>query len=174
MKKFFLPLFFLFLFLLDSLFIQFLPSNLLGQSRILVPRFLFVGLIFLTIFVGRKHGIIYAAIFGLLFDVVYIEVIGVYLFIFPFICYLAAKVMHVMQANIFIAILVAIVGTALLETGVYEMNYLIHVTNMDFMSFVNLRLYSTLILNTAFIIIFSYPLKRGFEKYAELLEDERL
>lgn len=172
MRKFLLPLFFLLLFIVESLFVQFLPSKLFGHSWILVPRFLFASLIFLTIFVGRKQGIIYAAIFGLLFDVVYIEIIGIYLFIFPFICYLAAKVMHILQANIFIAILVAIFGTALLEAGVYEMNYLIHVTNMDFMSFANSRLYPTVILNTAFILIFSYPLKRGFEKHVDMLKDE--
>ncbi|WHY84872.1 rod shape-determining protein MreD [Neobacillus novalis] len=172
MKKFLLPLLFLFLFLLESLFVQYLPENVFGRNRILVPHFLFAAILFLTIFVGKKQGIIYAAIFGLLFDIVYVEIIGIYLFVYPFISYLVSKIMQILQTNMIIAFLVSIFGIALLEVGVYEMNHLIHVTNVDFMSFINLRFYPTLILNAAFIIIAGYPLKRLFEKHAEALRVE--
>ncbi|MED3623683.1 rod shape-determining protein MreD [Neobacillus thermocopriae] len=171
MKKFLLPLLFLLLFILESLFVQFLPSDLFG-SRILVPRFLFSALLLLTIYVGKKQGIIYGAIFGLLVDVVYIEVIGIYFFLFPFVCYLISKVMQVMQSNIVVVFLATLFGIALLEVGVYEMNFLIHVTDLDFMTFINLRFYPTLILNAIFILVALYPLKRQFEKYAVALRDE--
>lgn len=172
MRKFLLPLLFLFLFIVEGLVVQFLPSELWGQTQVLAPRFLFVALVFLTIFVGKKQGIIYAAIFGIIFDIVYVEIIGIYLFLFPFICYLVTKIMHIMQANIIIAFLVSLFAIALLEIGVYEVDFLIHVTNLDFMSFLNLRFYSTLILNAVFVLIFGYPLKRRFEKYSEALRDE--
>lgn len=103
MKKFLLPLLFLFLLIFESIFVQYLPDGILGKDRILVPHFLFVALLFLTIFVGKKKGVIYAAIFGLLFDVVYVEIIGIYLFLYPFISYLVSKIMHIMQANFIIA-----------------------------------------------------------------------
>ena len=172
MKKFLLPLLFLFLFILESLYVQYVPVEILGRNRIVTPHFLFAALLFLTIYVGKKQGIIYAAIFGLLFDIVYIEVIGIYLFLYPFICYLVSKIMHIMQTNIVIAFLVSLLGIALLEVGVYEMDYLIHVTNLDFMSFINLRFYPTLIINAIFIIIAGYPFKRLFEKHAEALSAE--
>lgn len=169
MKKFLLPLLFLFLFILESLYVQYVPVEILGRNSIVTPHFLFAALLFLTIYVGKKQGIIYAAIFGLLFDIVYIEVIGIYLFLYPFICYLVSKIMHIMQTNIVIAFLVSLLGIALLEVGVYEMDYLIHVTNLDFMSFINLRFYPTLIINAIFITIAGYPFKRLFEKHAEAL-----
>ncbi|MFJ5715525.1 rod shape-determining protein MreD [Neobacillus sp. NPDC093127] len=172
MKKFLLPLLFLFLFLLESLFVQYLPEDVFGHNPILVPHFLFVAILFLTIFVDKKQGIIYAAIFGLLFDIVYVEIIGIYLFVYPFISYIISKIMQILQTNMIIAFLSTLFGIALLEVGVYEMNHLIHVTNVDFMSFINLRLYPTLILNAAFIIIAGYPLKRLFEKHAEALRVE--
>jgi rod shape-determining protein MreD len=56
--------------------------------------------------------------------------------------------------------------------GVYEMNYLIHVTDLDFISFINLRFYPTLILNAAVTLIAAYPLKWLFEKHAEVMRDE--
>ncbi|WP_040207797.1 rod shape-determining protein MreD [Neobacillus jeddahensis] len=172
MKKFLLPLLFLFLFFLESLFVQYVPADLFGHHQITVPHFLFAALLFLMMFVGMKQGIIYAAIFGLLFDIVYIEIIGIYLFLYPFISYLASKIMNIMQTNFFIAFLVSLFGIALLEVGVYEMDHLIHVTSLDFMKFIRLRLYPTMILNAIFIIVAGYPLKRMFEKYAVTRRDE--
>ncbi|WP_160721973.1 rod shape-determining protein MreD [Bacillus sp. USDA818B3_A] len=172
MKKFLLPLLFLFLFLFESLFVQYVPTNLFGDNKIIAPHFLFAALLFLAIFVSRKKGLIYAAIFGLLFDIVYIEIIGIYLFLFPFVVYIASKLLNILQNNFFIAILVSIVGIALLEVGVYEMDHLIDVTDLDFMSFIDLRFYPTLLLNTLFVIIFGYPLKRLFEKHSEAIRAE--
>jgi rod shape-determining protein MreD len=171
-KKFLLPLLFVFLFILESLFVQFLPEKLFGFERIFVPHFLFTGLLFLTIFVGKKQGIIYAAIFGLLFDIVYVEIIGIYFFLYPVISYLANRLMQFLQVNIIIAFLVSLVGIALLEIGAYEMNSLIHVTDLDFISFINLRLYPTLLLNAVFIILASYPFMRLFERHAVAMRAE--
>ncbi|MEH7504251.1 rod shape-determining protein MreD [Neobacillus drentensis] len=172
MRKFLLPLLFLFLFIVESLFVEFLPAKVFGFERILVPHFLFIAILFLTIFVGKKQGIIYAAIFGLLFDIVYVEIIGIYLFLYPFISYLIYKLLQVWQSNIFTAFLAALLGISLLEIGVYEMNSLIHVTDLDFSGFINLRFYPTLLLNAAITLIAAYPLKWLFEKYSEAMRDE--
>jgi len=171
-RKFLLPLLFLFLFMLESIFVQYVPPEVFGKNYILVPHFLFAGILFLTIYAGRKHGIIYAAIFGLLFDIVWIEIIGIYLFLFPFIAYLIAKIMHVLQTNIIVAFFVSLLGIAMLEIGVYEMDFLIHLTNLEFMTFMKMRFIPSLLLNAIFIIIAAYPLKRHFEKFAESLRDE--
>jgi rod shape-determining protein MreD len=172
LRKFLLPLLFLFLFIVESLFVEFLPTKVFGFERILVPHFLFTAILFLTIFVGKKQGIIYAAIFGLLFDIVYVEIIGIYLFLYPFISYLIYKLLQVWQSNIITAFLAALLGISLLEIGVYEMNYLIHVTDLDFINFINLRFYPTLLLNAAITLIAAYPLKWLFEKHSEAMRDE--
>ncbi|WP_066257904.1 rod shape-determining protein MreD [Neobacillus drentensis] len=172
MRKFILPLLFLFLFILESLFVEFLPAKIFGFERIFVPHFLFISLLFLTIFVGKKHGIIYAAIFGLLFDIVYVEIIGIYFFLYPFISYLIYKLLQVFQANLITAFLASLLGISLLEIGVYEMNFLIHVTDLDFMGFINLRFYPTLLLNAAITLIAAYPLKWLFEKHSEAMRTE--
>ena len=172
MRKFILPLLFLLLFIVESLFVEYLPEKVFGFERIFVPHFLFIAILFLTIFVGRKHGIIYAAIFGLLFDVVYVEIIGIYFFLFPFISYLIYKLLQVLQANIITSFLAAILGVSLLEIGVYEMNYLIHVTDLDFIGYMNLRFYPTLILNAIITLFAAYPLKWLFEKHSEAIRSE--
>lgn len=170
MKKFLLPLLFLILFLMESLFAQYLPGEIFGRTC--VPHFLFIGLLFLTIYVGKKQGIIYGFIFGILFDIVNTEILGIYMFLFPFVAYLVSKFMNVMQANIITVFLSSLIGIALLEVGVYEMNVLIHVTDMDYMTFFKMRFYPTLIFNAVFIILAGYPLKRQFEKIAAALRDD--
>ncbi|MDP4084562.1 MAG: rod shape-determining protein MreD [Bacillota bacterium] len=168
MRKLILPLLFFFLFVLESLFIQFLPAGLYDSKKILVPHFLIASILFLTIFGSEKNGIIYGLIFGLLFDVVNVEIIGIYLLLYPLVVYVVAKIMKILQANIFIASIVSLLGVSLVEIGAFEMYTIIHITSMDFMTFLKMRLVPTLLLNAGFIIIAVYPLKRLFEKYASL------
>ncbi|MCM2531508.1 rod shape-determining protein MreD [Neobacillus pocheonensis] len=170
MNKFLLPLLFLCLFLLESLFVQYLPGEIFG--KVCAPHFLFTGLLFLTIYGGKKQGIIYGFIFGLLFDIVNTEILGIYMFLFPFVAYLVSKITNAVNANMISVFFTTLIGIALLEVGVYEMNVLIHVTDMDYMSFFNTRFYPTLILNAVFIILFGYPLKRQFEKIALILRND--
>lgn len=172
MKRLLLPFVFLTFFILESIFVELLPAELFRSTRILVPHFLIVAILFLTVYASRNLGIIYAFAFGLLFDIVYTEIIGIYLFLFPLVAYIISKIMKVFHSNIIIVTIVSIVGVALLELGVYELNFLIKLTDMDFSTFINLRLFPTIILNIAFAIIFAYPLKRQFEKYASEMINE--
>lgn len=164
MKRYLFSLLFLALFLMESLFVQYLPGELFG--KICAPHFLFTGILFLTIFVNQKQGILHGIIFGLIFDIVNTEILGIYMFLFPLVAFLISKMLNMVNQNLVVSFLFSLLGIALLEIGVYEMNSLIHVTNMDFMTFINMRLYPTLILNAVFIIIAGYPLKRQLEKIA--------
>ncbi|MFT8322229.1 MAG: rod shape-determining protein MreD [Bacillus sp. (in: firmicutes)] len=155
------------MFILESIFVELLPAELFHSNRILVPHFLVLTILFLSIYGSRNIGIIYAFAFGLLFDIVYTEILGIYFFVFPFIVYICSKIMKLFHNNMLVVSVVSLIGMSILEIVVYEMIFIIHRTSMDFNSFINLRLLPTLILNTAFLIIVAYPYKRFFEKYAE-------
>jgi rod shape-determining protein MreD len=171
-RRILLPVLFTMLFILESIFLELTPEKQLITDRILVPHLLFIGLIFLTIYGNRNLGIIYGFIFGFIFDVVYIEIIGIYLCLFPLIAYVISKLMQMLQTNVFIVSVVTLLGVAMLEVGVYEMNFLIHLTTMGFKNFLELRLLPTALLNLIFIIILAYPLKKQFEKLAIQLRNE--
>ena len=164
-KKLLLPLLFLFLFVFESIFIEFLPLKMFGNEVIFVPRLLLIAILFFTIFGDVKQGILTGFIMGLLFDVVYTGILGIYLVLFPLIAFLVSKIMKALQANAVILTFVSLVAITLLEFAVYEMNYLIKITNMEFSAFLEKRLLPTLILNLLVTIIIGYPLKRFFEKY---------
>lgn len=172
MRKAFLPLIISLCFLLESIFVELMTIESLVSKRIIVPHFLIVSIIFTTIYGNRKHGLMYGFIFGLLFDVVYTEVIGIYLFMLPLVAYITSWIMKVLQSNIVMVSLVALLGVSLLELGVYEMNFIIDRTDMAFSSFVDIRLLPTLILNLIFIVLFALPLKKYLESYAEALRND--
>jgi rod shape-determining protein MreD len=168
-RRFLLPLILLALFIGESIFVQVTPHDLLGSGKIAVPRFLMGALLFLTIFGSKKHGILYSLLFGLLFDIVYVEIIGIYLFLFPVIAFITTKLMRILHMNIAVASIIVLLGITLLEAGVYQMNLLIHHTDMVFSVFLSSRLLPTLMLNAIFIILAVYPLKRLSEKFADSL-----
>jgi rod shape-determining protein MreD len=159
----------LFLFILESLFVELFPVRFLSGGHIFVPRFLMAGILLLTIFGNRKYGIWYGLLFGFMFDIVYTEIIGIYLFMFPLTAYFISKLMKILQANVFIVTMIVLFGIATLEVIVYEMNFLIHVTRMSFPVFLEFRLLPTLAVNLIFILIAVYPLKKQFEKLNEQL-----
>ena len=172
MRKAFLPIIISLCFLFESVFVEMLPAELFKSSSIFVPHFLMVAIIFVTVYISQKHGIMYGFIFGILFDIVYTEIIGIYLFMFPLVAYITSWIMRVLQTNIILVSFVAILGVGFLELGVYEMNFLIGRTDMVFASFMDIRLVPTLILNLIFIILVSYPLRKYLDLYAEALRNE--
>jgi rod shape-determining protein MreD len=171
-RKAFLPIIISLCFLFESVFVEMLPAELFKSSSIFVPHFLMVAIIFVTVYISQKHGIMYGFIFGILFDIVYTEIIGIYLFMFPLVAYITSWIMRILQTNIILVSFVAILGVGFLELGVYEMNFLIGRTDMIFASFMDIRLVPTLILNLIFIILVSYPLRKYLDLYAEALRNE--
>jgi rod shape-determining protein MreD len=171
-RKYFLPLLFTACFLFESILLQVMPETFFASGRIMVPHLLVIALIFLTIYGNRNLGIMYGFIFGILYDVIYIEIIGIYLFALPLLCYIVSKIMKVLQTNLLIVTLVTLFGIALLEVVVYEMNFILYQTTMDFSRMAKLRLLPTILLNLLFTLILALPLKKQFEKLANQLRNQ--
>ncbi|CEG28021.1 rod shape-determining protein MreD [Bacillus sp. B-jedd] len=164
MNRFFLPLLLFLFFTIESVFVQLLPSEYFYGKWILVPRFLIMALMLLAIYNAPKIAIIYGFVFGLLFDIVYTEIIGVYLFLFPLTIYLVMKAMKVLMANALVVMIIIMTGISLLEAVIYKLNHFIHLTDLTFSEFAQMRLLPSLCLNLIFLVLAYYPLKRYFEK----------
>lgn len=165
MKHFILSFVALLFFVFESIFAQLFAGDVFGSNNILVPRFMIVFIFFLTMYGSRKMGMLYGAILGLTYDVVYTEILGIYMFLLPFLAYLISKCMKILQNNILITCLMALVFTAVVEGVSYQMNTILTFANMTFGEFMERRFVPTLILNLVFIIISCYPLKRLIEKF---------
>lgn len=163
MKRFILPLITIICFYAESLFIEFFPAFSFLGDRFVVPRFLLVVLTMMGIYYFRNVTLIYAAIFGLLFDVYYTGVIGAYLFLLPIAVYAASKMMKVLQINVFTSGLVSLIIIAVVETLVYGLNILLFDVKMTAAHFLNNRLIPTLTLNLVFYLLIFFPISRWLQ-----------
>lgn len=160
MQRLILPLLLTLCFYCESVFVELTPPGTIKNDILLVPHFLLVLLIVMGIFYLRNRTLIYAAIFGLLFDVYYTEIIGVYLFLLPIVVYLASKMAKVVQVNIFTTFFIALLSVGIVEFVVYGLNVFVLQHNMGIQEFLNRRLWPTLIVNQIFFLIIYFPFKK--------------
>lgn len=172
MKRIILPLIAILFFVSESIFANVFSGGLFGSERIFVPRFILIFLSFLTIYGSRKNGLIYGFILGLMYDVVYTEVLGIYMFLFGFVVYVIYQLMRILQNNSFIVYSLTLLMIAVLEIIVFEINVFLHFAQISFLQFSEERLYPSLILNLAVMIIISFPLKRLVENYGKTEAEE--
>ncbi len=79
MSRTYLPLLMLVFLIIEGTLYQWILA-FYGIESLLVPRFLIVLLVFIGIYSGRASSIIYGLCFGILYDIVYTELLGVYMF----------------------------------------------------------------------------------------------
>ncbi|RXI98402.1 rod shape-determining protein MreD [Anaerobacillus alkaliphilus] len=160
MQRFLLPFIIFLLFIIEGTIMQIITPERFGSDYIIIPRFAFVVVIIVAIFFGRTTGTVYALVLGLLQDVIYTHVLGVYMFSMAFITYLLGFSFKVFQKNLFLLIITAVFGTILLDYLVYGIYSMIGITTILHNLFFYERLMPSLIVNTVFLIIFSFPLRK--------------
>lgn len=160
MKYFILSIAALLFFVFDSIFAELFSGKFFGVEFFLVPHFLMIFIFFLTIFGTRKVGMIVAAVLGLAYDVVYTEILGINLLFLPFLAYIIAKCMKVLQSNLIIVTFISFLFVGIYEIVIYEMYYIMSFADVSFIEFTKLRLLPTMLLNLIFTILCCYPLKK--------------
>src|SRR5690625_6724150 len=83
MKRLYLPLILFLFMVLEGVALELLPAKLVMSNSIIVPHWVFIFLAFIAVFFDEEntyYSVLYAVIFGLLIDVVYTGVLGVYMF----------------------------------------------------------------------------------------------
>lgn len=160
MRRLIIPLLLIGCFIGESLFVEYFSLDAFSGHRIIVPHFLLVVLLLMTVYYFRNRTIAAAFLFGLFYDVYYTGILGVYLCLFPLSVYLTSKLMKMLQSNLLIVSIVTVINIAFIEVMVYQLNQLIFNVPMQWTEFGDLRLWPTLILNLVFFIIVAYPIKK--------------
>lgn len=134
-------------------------KQLFGENRLFIPHFLLVILILMTAFYKRNPTLIYAFVLGIVYDIYYTNIMGIFFALFPLIVYITDKFMQVFQKNIILLALITIFDIILLESIVYAFYVLIGETDMGIFTFIDIRLWTTILLNFAFYLIVYFPFK---------------
>lgn len=144
---------------LEGVALELLPHQLLMGAYMIVPHWLFVILIYIAIFYDRNdtyYAVLYALIFGLLFDVVYTGVLGVYMFSYALVIYIVRGLKKLLQGNFYVLLLLSAFGIAIAELSIYTIFVVIGLVDMPIETYLLNRLIPTVLMNLLFLIVI-YP-----------------
>jgi len=159
MKRMIIPAIAVVLFYLEPVFGLFSPLDISGEYRFLIPRFLIMYLIFISIYYSRNRAMLYALLFGLLYDVFFIDIIGLYSFLYPLICLIASFIVKFIHQHLIVTTTLSLVLVAGLEFVLYQFFSLIGLTDISLSVFVRERLIPTMIANSIFLVVLGWAFK---------------
>ncbi|ARI76927.1 rod shape-determining protein MreD [Halobacillus mangrovi] len=160
MRRYFIGLLCLFLLVMQGMAMSLLPSSLVYSDLLMTPHWILIFLLIVTVFYDNDntyYAVWYALFFGLLLDVVYTGVLGVYMATYAIVIYIIHGLNKLLHANFVTASILAVVGVALADTILYVVYSFVQITAMAWWDYVVLRLLPTLAANMIFFIIL-YPL----------------
>ncbi|ADU31284.1 rod shape-determining protein MreD [Evansella cellulosilytica] len=150
------------LFLIEGTVFQIFAPDQYGVSYLFIPRWVFLVIIFTGIYRGRGAGTLYAVIFGVLYDVIYSSVLGIYTFSMGLIAYLFSISIPFFQRNLTVAILTSLAAITLLDYFIYGMMLIIGLASISHEEFLTGRFIPSFLMNALVIIILAYPLRKLF------------
>lgn len=160
MKQSLLFLILFFLFISEGTIMQVHTPMWHGAYLPIVPHFVFIAILLIGLLRSRTQALIYSLIFGLLTDIMYTDLIGVYLFTMTLSVYLISLLSKYFHMNLFVVFFTCLLGVSLLEFQVYGIYTLVGKSVQSIYEFINWRLPPIYILNGAFVLLLFYPFRK--------------
>ncbi|MFZ3576408.1 rod shape-determining protein MreD [Virgibacillus sp. DJP39] len=160
MKRLYLPLILFVFVILEGVAIELLPSDLVMNNLLIIPHWVFVFLLYMAIFYDSDHtyfSVLYGAIFGMLIDIVYTGVLGVYMFAYAFTIYLLHGISKFVHGNIHVTILLGIIGIMFADFIIYLIFSVVGLTDMVLANYLLYRMVPTILANLLLLIVL-YPI----------------
>lgn len=141
------------------------PSSLQGEIN---PNFVFVAILFATMYHHRHTGLVLGLVFGMLHDVVfYGEMIGTYSFAMGVSAYVMGLIFKTPRAPLPVMMTVVILGSLLLDSMLFGIYKLFRI-NPDSYNWALLNnMLPNLLIHFAFALIIYVPLRKQFELLAK-------
>ena len=134
------------------------PKNF-GFELSFVPRFVMIMIVFVALYTSVSKTLFYAVIFGFLYDVIYTDLIGVYMFSMALAGYLICTLAKPLHVNSITGLLFALIAVVLLEFLVYGLYTLVGIADLSIHHFLTTTLYPSLVVNGVFFILIYYPMR---------------
>lgn len=169
MKHFILTLILFGLLVSEGVALELLPESIINLSSVIVPHWLLIFLVLINFFYEEDKSyifIIYAIIFGLLVDIVYTDILGVYMFAYGIALFVSTILKRILQENIIMAILTGILSIITAEAIISGVYSIIDVINVYWLDNLVDRLFPTIIANVVFLIVIYPIVKYIFSKYS--------
>lgn len=169
-----LPLMAFLLLIFEGVAIDLLPTVITSKELLVVPHWVFIFLLLMNLFYDTNdtyHSIAYGILFGLLIDIVYTDLLGVYMFVYPFTLYLIHLMKRILHTNLLMSILILIVSLTVVETIIYFIYLFTGMISSPITFFLLKRLLPTVIANVLFIVPLYALLVRRLDKWSRVRFD---
>ncbi|HLS07551.1 rod shape-determining protein MreD [Lentibacillus sp.] len=160
MKRLLIPLILFLLLILEGVALDLLPVSLLKGDLVFVSHWVFVFLVLLAIFFDRGDtyfSVFYGLLFGLLTDIVYTGILGVYMFSYAFAAYMIHGLTKILHANFFVTILLGTAGLMIVEVFINLIFSVTGVAELVWKDYLTDRLIPTIIANILCLLVL-YPI----------------
>jgi len=168
MNRFYLPLVLFLVMVLEGVALELLPVNITSGKSLIISHWVLICLVFSAIFYDDEesnYSLIYAIIFGLLIDVVYIHVLGVYMFTYAITIYIIKKLTRLLHSNLASTLLCGILGIILADWFIYIIFTMIGYTDLSLGDYLIYRLLPTMLANIIFLILIYPILSKKFSQW---------
>lgn len=155
MKRLIFPLILFFLLVTEGIAIELLPNSLTSTDILIVPHWILMFLILIALHYDRNdtfHSIVYSVCFGLLIDVVYTDILGVYMFVYPVAVYIVLLLKRFFLVNLPMSMIITIIGITIAELLILLIFSIIGMVDIPKTQFFVHRLLPTLLANLLFFI----------------------
>ncbi|WP_332689503.1 rod shape-determining protein MreD [Halalkalibacter lacteus] len=163
MSRFYIPTLVFLLLVIEGTLFQLVTPYQHDIGVTIVPRFIVVMLVLIGIHFGRYSSIIYGLVLGLVYDIVYTQLLGVYMFGFGFIGYAFAYTYKLVQDSLLLHLLFVALAVSIFEYYQFGLYRLIGITDLSAIHFFNERFLPGLVLNIAFATLVYIPVKKLFQ-----------
>lgn len=152
----------------EGIGVDILPSSILDSPSQVIPHWVFIFLIFIVIFYEKENtyfSVLYSVIFGLLIDIIYTNILGVYMFSYAIVIYMIHILKRFFHENFSVTVLLGIIGILLADLTINIIYAFIGIASFDWADYFYYRLLPTVLANLVFLILF-YPIfKRRLMKW---------
>lgn len=164
LKRVYIPAILFCLFIIEGTWMQIASSENLGFDFVLIPRFTMLIIMFVALYINVPLAVTYALVAGFLYDIVYTDFIGIYLFAMALTIYVVGQSAKILHVNAVVGTLAALAAVIVLELLVYGVYTLIGFVDHSLKLFFLKRVLPSLALNGIFFVLSYVPMKKLAKK----------
>ena len=168
MKKVYLPLILFAFVVFEGLAINLLPNEIALSEYLVIAHWVLALLVYVAVYYDTEstlYSVFYAFIFGLLIDIIYTGILGVYMFSYGIVIYVIHGLQKLLQRNFYVLILLGAVAFLMADLLIYLMYSVVGITDMVWKEYLLQRLLPTTIANLVFFLILFPIFKKSIVRW---------
>lgn len=146
-------------FIIEGSVFRYISPDYFGSNSSIFARFVLVLIMLISIYIDRKYALFLGLAFGLLYDIVYGNVLGLYMVGMGGIGYLSGWFIQFLHPTFLVYLLIEFLGLLIFEIFIYSMLSLYKLIEFNFdWAMINI-IFPTIIFNLVFAILIYFPAK---------------